>query len=71
MGILAVVKNESGENSSLSWWPLVGILGATVVVILGVRAWSTGHDVGFAILVLAAVVGVGLERVRVSIRERG
>lgn len=67
--MLTFMNEVSGEGKSLRWSPLVVILAVAVIVVLGKRAWDTGHDVAFALLVIAAVVGVGLERVRVAIRQ--
>lgn len=67
--MIAFMNDVSGEGKSLPWSSLVVILAVAVIVVLGKRAWDTGHDVAFALLVVAAVVGVGLERVRVAIRE--
>lgn len=52
-------------------WLLLLFLALVAVVALGVKAWGSGHEVGYSILVLAGCTLFGLERVAVAIRRKG
>lgn len=63
-------QNKSGAGAQQApWWPIVAVLGATLVVFLGIAAWNAGHDVAFAVLVLAGAVVLGCERIVVAIKS--
>ncbi|MCA0155272.1 hypothetical protein LB823_03555 [Tsukamurella sp. M9C] len=51
-------------------WLLLIFLAFIAVIALGVKAWASGHKVGFSILVLAGCTLFGLERVAVAIRRK-